>query len=98
MELKEIKKQENLLFNRKEVVIAVESSSSPKITEVQQAISEKYSMPAENITIKSIKGNFGSKQFLIIANIYSSKEDKDKTEVVARKTRKAAATATPTAL
>ena len=94
MELKETKKHENPLFNRKEIVVVVESSSSPKITEVAQSLSEKYSSPAENIVVKTIKGNFGSNQFSITANIYSSKEYKDKTEVTARKTRKAAATPT----
>jgi ribosomal protein S24E len=94
MELKETKKHENPLFNRKEIVVVVESISSPKIKEVEQALSEKYSLPVENIRVKTIKGNFGSNQFSITANIYSSKEDKDKTEVTARKTRKTAATAT----
>lgn len=94
MELKEIKKHENPLFNRKEIVIVVESNSSPKIAEIEQSISEKYSLPAENITVKTIKGRFGSNQFLITANIYSSKEDKEKTEVTARKSGKTAATAT----
>ncbi|MDO8528393.1 MAG: hypothetical protein Q7S06_00690 [Nanoarchaeota archaeon] len=94
MELKETKKNENPLFNRKEVIVVIKSSSSPKIKEVEQSLSEKYSTPIENITVKTIKGSFGSSQFSITANIYSSKEDKDKTEVVARKTRKAAATPT----
>ncbi len=96
MELKEIKKHENPLFNRKEIVVVVESSSSPKITEVEQSLSEKYSLPVENIRVKTIKGHFGSNQFSITANIYSSKEEKEQTEVVARKTRKASAATAPT--
>ena len=90
MELKEIKKHENLLFKRHEIEVVVESESSPKNSEVEKSLSEKYSIPVENIEIKSIKGHFGSNEFLITANIYSSKEEKEETEVVARKSRKAA--------
>ena len=90
MELKEIKKHENPLFNRKEIEVIAETQSNPKNTEAEKSLSEKYSVPVENIEVKSIKGHFGSNEFLITANIYSSKEEKEKTEVKSRKSRKGA--------
>ncbi len=90
MELKEIKKHENPIFNRKEIEVTVETSGSLKTSEVENLLSEKYSVPAENITIRSIKGSFGSNKFLITANIYQTKQDREKTEVKTRKSRKQA--------
>jgi len=40
---------------------------------------------SENIKIKTIKGSFGSRNFIIVANIYKSKEDMDKLEIKKKK-------------
>ena len=67
----------NPLFNRKEIQASVESQINPKKQEMKDLLSEKLSVPKENIKIKKISGNFGSKIFNINANIYSSKKDKE---------------------
>jgi len=72
-----LNEKENPLFNRKEIKANVESEISPKKQEIKDLLSEKLSVPKENIKLKKIFGNFGSKIFNIYANIYSSKEDKE---------------------
>jgi len=67
----------NPLFNRKEIQVSVESQINPKKQEIKDLLSEKLSVPKENIKIKKISGNFGSKIFSITANVYSSKKDKE---------------------
>jgi ribosomal protein S24E len=75
-----IENKENSLFKRKEVKIVVESRSSPSIKEAEKFVSEKFSANEESIKIKGVYGKFGRTTFLISANIYLSKEEKDKTE------------------
>ena len=67
----------NPLFNRKEIQVSVESQINPKKQEIKDLLSEKLSVPKENIKIKKISGNFGAKTFSISANVYSSKKDKE---------------------
>ena len=90
MEIKEISKKENPLFNRREIEIVVEMHANPKNSEAEKIISEKYSSPSENIKIKRIMGRFGSNKFTITANIYSSKEEKEKTEIKLKKAKASA--------
>ena len=78
--LKILKQRENPLFNRKEVEIIIEASIAPKMSEAEALIAKEFSSHADNIKIKKIKGRFGSKNFIITAKIYNSKEDKDKIE------------------
>lgn len=80
MELKIIEEKENPLFNRKEINAVITLSANPKKEDIEKILSEKFSSPSENIEIKKIIGRFGSHDFKITANIYSSKEDKEKTE------------------
>ena len=82
MEIKIIEEKNNILFGRKEIVAEVESKYVPNYLEIEKLISEKYSVPAENIKIKKIQGHFGYNAFKIIALIYKSKEEKDKIERV----------------
>ena len=76
MDLKIIQEKENPLFNRKEVQVSVKGEITPNNAEAEKSISEKFSTPAENIKIKKIHGKFGSKTFIISANIYKSKHGK----------------------
>ncbi len=73
-----LNEKENLLFKRKEVQASIEAEITPNKSEVEKLISEKFSTQAENIKIKNILGKFGSKVFTINANIYASREDRDK--------------------
>ncbi len=79
-ELKIIQERENPLFNRKEVVIEIETNITPSKEEAEKLISEKFSVPVENIKIKKVLGKFGLSLFTIEAFIYSSKENKEKME------------------
>ena len=79
-DLKIIKQRENPLFNRKEVEISIEANVTPKIKEAEDLVAKEFASHADNVKIKKIKGRFGSNSFIIFANIYHTKEDKDKIE------------------
>jgi len=83
--MKIINEKENKLFNRKEIQINVESEVTPSHEETKKLISEKFSTKPENIRIKKISGKFGSKDFEISANIYSSEGEKNKIEIFSKK-------------
>jgi ribosomal protein S24E len=85
MEIKDIKETKNLVFDRKELQAIIISEDSPSNKEVKTLLSKKLSVPEEGIKLKGIYGKFGSKEFKIKANIYKSKEDRNKIE---RKTKK----------
>ncbi|MEN7982047.1 MAG: hypothetical protein ABFQ65_01210 [Nanoarchaeota archaeon] len=89
MDLKIIEEKENLLFNRKEIKLEIESNITPSHVDVKKLISEKYSINSENIKINYIKGKFGVKKFLVLAKIYKSKKDKDNFEIKTKKQREA---------
>ena len=80
MGLKILTEKENPFFNRKEIEASIEADITPKKSEAEELISKKFSTNPENVKIKGIKGKFGSKDFIITANVYSSKEDRDKTK------------------
>jgi ribosomal protein S24E len=84
-----LKERENPLFNRKEVEVNLEIDVTPKIKEAEEFIAKEFSSNAENVKIKSIKGRFGSRNFIITAHIYKSKEEKDKIEPKEKKAKKA---------
>lgn len=75
-----IDEKENPLFNRKEVRASIEADITPSNADIVKLISEKFSTQPENIKIKKIEGSFGLNNFIIIANIYNSKEDKESIE------------------
>lgn len=85
MELKNIKENKNLVFDRKEVEVIVSAASSPSNKEVAAFLSKKLNVSEDALKINGIYGQFGSKEFKILANVYKSKEDKNKVE---RKTKK----------
>jgi ribosomal protein S24E len=80
MELKIIEETENALFKRKEVIVLTEAESVPSEIDVAKALAEKFSSTEDAIKVKTIKGNFGSKEFKIVANVYGSKADFEATE------------------
>lgn len=85
MTVKIIKEKENSLFGRKEISFNLFSEKTPTHKEALEHISKELSISEENIKIKKIAGKFGSKNFIIDANIYTSKEEKDKTEKKSKK-------------
>ena len=80
MELKIISDVENPLFNRREIEAEIDTDVTPNKVDVTKLISEKTKSPVENIKIRTIQGKFGSKIFIIVANIYKSVQDKENTE------------------
>ncbi len=89
MKLKTTNETENALFNRKEVEAVVESSITPKNEEALKLIADKYSTPQDNVKIKGIYGSFGSHEFKVLAHVYKTKEDLDKTEVKTKQEKEA---------
>jgi len=85
MEIKIISDIENHLFNRREIEGDIHTNVTPSREDVRQVLAEKFSTSTDTIKIRTIKGKFGSKVFLIVANIYKSKEDKDKIELKKKK-------------
>ncbi len=85
IDLKIISEIENPVFNRREIEGEIYADSTPSRQEVVKIISEKFSVQPEVIKIKTIKGKFGQKVFLIVVNIYKSKEDRDKIELKKKK-------------
>jgi ribosomal protein S24E len=87
--MKILEEKENPLFNRKEIKLEIESNVTPSHADVEKLISEKFSTSPENIKINQIKGKFGVQKFLVLVNIYNSKEDKDNFEIKTKKQREA---------
>ncbi len=85
MELKILEEKNNNLFDRREIKSVVEAEITPSRKEILDVLAEKYKVPKENIKIKGIRGKFGSKTFAVEANIYSSKETREKVELKKKK-------------
>lgn len=85
-----IEEKNNPLFNRKEIVLEVESEITPSHSEAEKIVSEKFKTSSETFKIKKIQGRFGSKTFRINANVYSSKEEKENVEAKPKKEKKLA--------
>ncbi len=83
-----IDEKKNPLFNRKEVILEVESEITPSHIEAEKIVSEKFKASSETFKIKKIQGNFGSKVFKISVNIYPSKEEKENIEAKPKKEKK----------
>ncbi len=89
MEFKVVVEKENLLFKRKEIEGLLQVETTPTKAQVITLLSEKYSVPEKNIAIDTIDGRFGSKEFIVVAQLYDSEEDKDATEIKTKKQRNA---------
>ena len=85
MEIKIITDTENPLFNRREIESEIHANTIPSRENVRKLLSESLSVSPELIKIKTIEGRFGQKVFLVVANVYSSKEDKDMLELKKKK-------------
>ncbi len=85
MKLKILEEKNNNLFDRREIKSVVEAEITPSRKEILDVLAEKYKVPRENIKIKGIHGKFGSKTFAVEANIYSSKETREKVELKKKK-------------
>ena len=78
--MKIVEDKNNSLLKRREIKIIVEAEKNPSMQEAGKLILEHFKTQEENVAVKQIKGKFGRNTFLITANIYYNKEDKEKTE------------------
>lgn len=70
----------NDLLKRKEVTIMLHGDSNPGYEHAKKEIAQHFKINDEVLVIKTLKGNFGSKSFLVDALIYDNIADKDKIE------------------
>jgi ribosomal protein S24E len=75
MSLEIISEKDNLLFSRKEIVLAYEVEKIPSKEEAKSLIADKFKSKPELVRIQKIEGNFGSNIFRIIVDIYSNQEE-----------------------
>lgn len=75
-----IENKQNPFLKRREIKIIVEAVKNPTMQEAVKMVVEQFKAVEDSITIKKIKGKFGRKTFLVEANIYNNKEDKEKIE------------------
>jgi len=74
----QIKKDiKNDLMQRRELQISIESDKNPGFAEATKLIADNFKVNEDQIMVENILGNYGSKTFLIKAEIYQSKELKD---------------------
>jgi len=85
MDFKIIKKTKNPFLNREEIIIEISSHTAPSFEDVRGFLGKH-----ELVVVKKINSNFGRYKFFADVLIYSSVEDKEKTEKVPRKTKQKA--------
>ena len=85
MELIILSENDNALFGRKEIKAELTSEATPNRLQILDLISKKFACPIENIKIMGINGNFGTRDFIIEANVYHSKENKEAVELKKKK-------------
>jgi ribosomal protein S24E len=84
MEFKILKHIKNPLLGREEYDLHIISDSNPSFLDVKKHLGKD-----EDLTIvRSVKGNFGSRDFYSCVFVYNSKEAKENTEKTTRKERK----------
>jgi ribosomal protein S24E len=84
-DIKVVQEKTNHLFKRKEVKLKIKTQVTPSHDEARKIVAQKFSKSEQNIRIKNILGKFGSKKFIITANIYESEKDKLDTEGKSKK-------------
>ena len=85
MEIKLIQEKNNALFKRREIAGIVVSDIVPSRNQTIEILSKKLSVSPDSIKLKGIHGKFGTHEFRIEANIYDSKQTKDKVELKKKK-------------
>jgi ribosomal protein S24E len=70
----------NNLLKRREIQFILESESNPGFEKSRKSVAEKLKTSEENVAIKYIRNNFGSREFLVEAFVYDNKEDKERIE------------------
>ena len=66
--------RENMLFNRKELKIDVESDTTPSREDAKKIVGDAISVSPELVRIIKVDSKFGENVFTIIAEAYDSEE------------------------
>jgi len=88
MEFKVTSQKQNPLFKRKEILGVISHPVSPSYKEMLEAFSLEFKVPQEQLNILSIKGKFGTNDFLFSLDIYDTLEAKNQYEIKTKKQRK----------
>lgn len=75
-----IKELKNELLKRKEILFSVKAESNPGYENSKKKIVEKIKADPEKVVVKSVRNNFGTKEFFIEVFVYDNTEDKDRIE------------------
>jgi len=75
-----IKDFRNDLLKRREVEAIMEADSNPGLNASKKAIAEELKASEDVIVVKTVRGKFGSNEFLIEAFVYDSADDLNSTE------------------
>ena len=70
----------NDLLKRREILFSIKANSNPGFSKMQQDCAHHFKIELENIIIKSLRNNFGTKEFFVEAFIYDSIKDKESIE------------------
>lgn len=87
----EFEERHNPLLNRREIKIKVLETIPPSMGAARKIVSEKFSVVEEHVHINKIAGKFGSKGFVINANIYGSPSERERFHLKNKKEKKLAA-------
>lgn len=76
-----IEEFENKVLSRKEVVIDMEfTGATPSAEEVTKRVSQAFKVEPDVVAVRTISTHFGEPKVTVAANIYSSKEMRQKME------------------
>lgn len=75
--MKIMKDFRNNLLKRREVSFVLEADSNLGFANAKKAVVDELKVSEENVVIKFIKNNFGSREFVIEAFVYDSKTQKE---------------------
>ncbi|MBU0466242.1 MAG: 30S ribosomal protein S24e [Nanoarchaeota archaeon] len=81
--------KKNNLLKRREVQFILESDSNLGYENCKKAAISHFKIPETNVVVKSVKNNFGSKEFVCKVFIYDSEQDKHKIEPKVKAKKKA---------
>ncbi|MEK6925495.1 MAG: hypothetical protein AABW71_04650 [Nanoarchaeota archaeon] len=64
----------NTLLHRHDVIVRNSYPSNPGYNVVKEDVAKHFKKTADCVAIKSVKGSFGSSEFVIEASVYDSAE------------------------
>tara|TARA_Y100000310_G_scaffold237425_1_gene240712 strand:+ start:3747 stop:4022 length:276 start_codon:yes stop_codon:yes gene_type:complete len=89
MKLEIINEFDNKLLKRKEVEVCIQADSNPGFDLVKKEMAGKFKASEDTVVVRGVRSSFGKCKFDVDAFIYSSKEDKEKTEPKKKAPKKA---------